>query len=127
MFNEGYAASSGNQWIRPLLCQEALRIGRVLAEIAPTEAEVHGLVALMEFQSSRFKSRVNAQGEPVLLMDQNRALWDYLLIRRGFAALERIERLGNDRALRYSGSHLRMPCRSAECRRDRLDSDLCAV
>lgn len=94
MFNEGYAASSGNQWIRPLLCQEALRIGRVLAEIAPTEAEVHGLVALMEFQSSRFKSRVNAEGEPVLLMDQNRALWDYLLIRRGFAALERIERLG---------------------------------
>ncbi|RAR42582.1 RNA polymerase sigma factor [Paenibacillus sp. MDMC362] len=94
MFNEGYAASSGSQWIRPLLCQEALRIGRVLAEIAPTEAEVHGLVALMEFQSSRFKSRVNAEGEPVLLMDQNRALWDYLLIRRGFAALERIERLG---------------------------------
>ncbi|MEF7439281.1 RNA polymerase sigma factor [Paenibacillus lautus] len=94
MFNEGYAASSGSQWIRPLLCQEALRIGRVLAQIAPTEAEVHGLVALMEFQSSRFKSRVNAQGEPVLLMDQNRALWDYLLIRRGFAALERIERLG---------------------------------
>lgn len=94
MFNEGYAASSGNQWIRPLLCQEALRIGRVLAEIAPTEAEVHGLVALMEFQSSRFKSRVNAEGEPVLLMDQNRALWDYLLIRRGFAALERIEHLG---------------------------------
>ncbi|MFG1735770.1 RNA polymerase sigma factor [Paenibacillus sp. 843] len=94
MFNEGYAASSGSQWIRPLLCQEALRIGRVLAEIAPTEAEVHGLVALMEFQSSRFKSRVNAEGEPVLLMDQNRALWDYLLIRRGFAALDRIERLG---------------------------------
>lgn len=94
MFNEGYAASSGSQWIRPLLCQEALRIGRVLAEIAPTEAEVHGLVALMEFQSSRFKSRVNAEGEPVLLMDQNRALWDYLLIRRGFTALDRIERLG---------------------------------
>lgn len=94
MFNEGYAASSGSQWIRPLLCQEALRIGRVLAEIAPTEAEVHGLVALMEFQSSRFKSRVNAEGVPVLLMDQNRALWDYLLIRRGFAALDRIERLG---------------------------------
>jgi RNA polymerase sigma factor (sigma-70 family) len=94
MFNEGYAASSGSQWIRPLLCQEALRIGRVLAEIAPTEAEVHGLVALMEFQSSRFKSRVNAEGEPVLLMDQNRALWDYLLIRRGFTALDRIKRLG---------------------------------
>lgn len=94
MFNEGYAASSGSQWIRPLLCQEALRIGRVLAEIVPTEAEVHGLVALMEFQSSRFKSRINAQGEPVLLMDQNRALWDYILIRRGFAALDRIERLG---------------------------------
>lgn len=94
MFNEGYAASSGSQWIRPLLCQEALRIGRVLAEIMPAEGEVHGLVALMEFQSSRFKSRVDAQGEPVLLMDQNRALWDYILIRRGFAALDRIERLG---------------------------------
>ncbi len=94
MFNEGYAATSGSQWIRPLLCQEALRIGRILAEIAPAEPEVHGLVALMEFQASRFKARVDHHGEPVLLMDQNRGLWDYLLIRRGFAALERVEQLG---------------------------------
>ncbi|OOC63896.1 RNA polymerase sigma factor [Paenibacillus ihbetae] len=94
MFNEGYAATSGSQWIRPLLCQEALRIGRILAEIAPAEPEVHGLVALMEFQASRFKARVDHRGEPVLLMDQNRGLWDYLLIRRGFAALERVEQLG---------------------------------
>lgn len=94
MFNEGYAATSGSQWIRPLLCQEALRIGRILAEIAPAEPEVHGLVALMEFQASRFKARVDQRGEPVLLMDQNRGLWDYLLMRRGFAALERVEQLG---------------------------------
>jgi len=94
MFNEGYSATSGDQWVRPLLCQEALRLGRVLAEIAPHEPEVHGLVALMEIQSSRLKTRVNAKGEPVLLMDQNRALWDQLLIRRGLAALERCRKLG---------------------------------
>jgi RNA polymerase sigma factor (sigma-70 family) len=94
MFNEGYSATSGEHWIRPLLCQEALRLGRVLAEIAPREPEVHGLVALMEIQSSRFKTRVNSKGEPVLLMDQNRAQWDWLLIRRGLAALERSRKLG---------------------------------
>lgn len=94
MFNEGYSATSGDQWVRPLLCQEALRLGRVLAEIAPHEPEVHGLVALMEIQSSRLKTRVNAKGEPVLLMDQTRALWDQLLIRRGLAALERCRKLG---------------------------------
>ncbi|MDQ0227289.1 RNA polymerase sigma factor [Metabacillus niabensis] len=94
MFNEGYSATSGNQWIRPLLCQEALRLGRVLAEIAPNEPEVHGLVALMEIQFSRFKTRVNSKGEPVLLKDQNRAKWDQLLIRRGLAALERSRKLG---------------------------------
>lgn len=94
MFNEGYSATSGDQWIRPLLCQEALRLGRILAEIAPHEPEAHGLVALMEIQSSRLKTRVNAKGEPVLLMDQNRALWDQLLIRRGLAALERSRKLG---------------------------------
>lgn len=92
MFNEGYTATSGGQWIRPLLCQEALRLGRVLAEIAPSEPEVHGLVALMEIQSSRFRTRVNAEGEPILLMDQNRALWDQLLIRRGLAALDRVRK-----------------------------------
>lgn len=94
MFNEGYSATSGQNWTRPLLCQEALRLGRVLAAIVPGEPEVHGLVALMELQSSRLKTRVNAQGEPILLMDQNRALWDHLLIRRGLAALERGQKLG---------------------------------
>lgn len=94
MFNEGYSATSGEHWIRPLLCQEALRLGRVLAEIVPQEPEAHGLVALMELQSSRFKTRVSATGEPVLLMDQNRAQWDRLLIRRGLAALERSQKLG---------------------------------
>lgn len=94
MFNEGYAASSGSSWIRPTLCQEALRLGRVLAEMTPNEPEVHGLVALMEIQSSRFRARVGPSGEPILLADQNRALWDHLLIRRGLAAIARAERLG---------------------------------
>ncbi|MFD5017359.1 RNA polymerase sigma factor [Paenibacillus sp. NPDC058367] len=94
MFNEGYSATSGVDWIRPLLCQEALRLGRVLAEINPYEPEVHGLVALMEIQTSRFRTRVNSKGEPILLMDQNRAQWDQLLIRRGLAALERSRKLG---------------------------------
>ncbi|MDF2714362.1 MAG: subfamily polymerase sigma factor [Paenibacillus sp.] len=94
MFNEGYTATAGGNWIRPLLCQEALRLGRILAEIAPSEPEVHGLVALMEIQSSRFKTRVGPTGEPILLMDQNRALWDRLLIRRGLAALERARKQG---------------------------------
>lgn len=94
MFNEGYSATSGEQWTRPLLCQEALRLGRVLAEIAPAEPEVHGLVALLEIQSSRLRTRVDAKGEPVLLMDQNRAAWDWLLIRRGLAALDRCRSLG---------------------------------
>lgn len=94
MFNEGYSATSGDQWIRPLLCQEALRLGRILAAMASHEPEVHGLVALMEIQSSRLRTRVNAAGEPVLLMDQNRAQWDQLLIRRGLTALERSRQLG---------------------------------
>ncbi|QJD83022.1 RNA polymerase sigma factor [Cohnella herbarum] len=94
MFNEGYSATSGDHWMRPLLCQEALRLGRVLAEIAPHEPEVHGLVALMEIQSSRFKTRVNSLGEPVLLMDQNRTQWDRLLIRRGLSALDRSRKQG---------------------------------
>jgi RNA polymerase sigma factor (sigma-70 family) len=94
MFNEGYSATSGDHWIRPLLCQEALRLGRVLASIASQDSEVHGLVALMEIQSSRLKTRVSATGEPVLLMDQNRSQWDRLLIQRGLEALERSEKLG---------------------------------
>ena len=93
VFNEGYTATSGADWMRPALTQEALRLGRVLAELAPQEAEVHGLVALMELQASRAGARVDAEGRPVLLLDQNRARWDWLLIRRGFAALARAEAL----------------------------------
>ncbi len=91
VFNEGYAATAGEDWVRPQLCEEALRLGRILAELAPTEPEVHGLVALMEIQASRLKARVGPAGEPVLLLDQDRARWDQLLIRRGLAALARAE------------------------------------
>ena len=93
IFNEGYSATAGDDWMRPGLCEEALRLGRILAELAPSEPEVHALVALMEIQASRSKARVGAAGEPVLLLDQNRAQWDHLLIRRGLAALERSEAL----------------------------------
>jgi len=89
LFNEGYSASAGDDWLRPQLCEEALRLGRILAELMPEEGEVHGLVALMEIQSSRSRARVDAAGKPVLLMDQDRSRWDQLLIRRGLAALER--------------------------------------
>ena len=94
IYNEGYAATSGDDWMRPDLCRDALRLGRMLAELMPHEAEVHGLVALMELQTSRFRARVDASGEPVLLLDQDRARWDRVLIRRGLAALQRAERLG---------------------------------
>jgi RNA polymerase sigma factor (sigma-70 family) len=94
VFNEGYSASAGDDWMRPKLCEEALRLGRILAELMPAEAEVHGLVALMEIQSSRARARVGPKGEPVLLLDQDRTRWDQLLIRRGFAALERAAQLG---------------------------------
>src|SRR5262245_39835273 len=97
IFNEGYSATAGDDWIRPALCEDALRLGRVLAELAPDESEVHGLVALMEIQASRFKARTGPTGEPILLFDQNRALWDQLLIRRGLAALERANRVGGAR------------------------------
>ena len=89
IFNEGYSATAGDDWMRPQLCEEALRLGRILAELAPAEPEVHGLVALMEIQASRFAARRGPDGEPVLLLDQNRARWDQLLIRRGLAALAR--------------------------------------
>jgi len=93
IFNEGYTATSGDHWMRPALCEDALRLGRILAELAPHEPEVHGLVALMEIQASRSRARVGPSGDPVLLLDQNRALWDQLLIHRGLAALGRAERL----------------------------------
>jgi RNA polymerase sigma factor (sigma-70 family) len=94
IFNEGYSPTAGDDWVRPELCNEALRLGRILAELAPTESEVHGLVALMEMQASRLSARIGPAGEPVLLLDQDRTRWDRLLIRRGLAALERAERLG---------------------------------
>ena len=94
IFNEGYSATAGEDWIRPALCEDALRLGRILAELAPMEPEVHGLVALMEIQASRFGARIGPSGEPILLLDQNRARWDQLLIHRGLAALERAEKLG---------------------------------
>jgi RNA polymerase sigma factor (sigma-70 family) len=101
IFNEGYSATAGDDWVRPALCEDALRLGRVLAELLPREPEVHGLVALMEIHASRLGARVNAAGEPILLLNQNRANWDHLLIRRGLAALERSERLGSVRG-RYT-------------------------
>jgi len=97
IFNEGYSATKGDDWVRPALCEEALRLGRILAELAPAEPEVHGLVALMEIQASRLAARVGPSGEPVLLLEQNRARWDQLLIRRGLAALTRAERLTDER------------------------------
>jgi len=97
IFNEGYSATAGGDWVRPGLCEDALRLGRILAELAPMEPEVHGLVALMEIQASRLGARVSPSGEPILLLDQNRTRWDHLLIRRGLAALERAEALGRPR------------------------------
>src|SRR5579859_344924 len=94
IFNEGYSATAGGDWMRPALCEDALRLGRILAELAPKEPEVQGLIALMEIQASRSHARVGPSGEPILLFDQNRAHWDQLLIRRGLAALERAENLG---------------------------------
>jgi RNA polymerase sigma-70 factor, ECF subfamily len=94
VFNEGYSATAGDDWMRPALCEDALRLGRILAGLVPKEPEVHGLVALMEIQASRSRARVGPSGEPVLLLDQDRARWDHVLIGRGLAALERAEKLG---------------------------------
>ncbi|HEY6992621.1 MAG TPA: RNA polymerase sigma factor [Xanthobacteraceae bacterium] len=94
VFNEGYTATAGDDWMRPALCEEALRLGRILAELAPSEPEVHGLVALMEIQASRARARTGPAGEPILLLEQDRARWDGLLIRRGLSALARAEALG---------------------------------
>ena len=97
VFNEGYSATAGEDWMRPALCDEALRLGRILAELAPFDAEVHGLVALMEIQASRLHARTDKDGAPILLLDQNRAHWDWLLVERGLKALARAEKLGGDR------------------------------
>jgi predicted RNA polymerase sigma factor len=97
VFNEGYAATAGDDWMRPALCEDALRLGRILAELLPGEPEVHGLVALMEIQASRLAARSGPSGEPILLLDQDRGRWDQLLIHRGLAALERAEKLGRAR------------------------------
>ena len=97
IFNEGYTATAGDNWIRPALCEDALRLGRILAELAPQEPEVHGLVALMEIQASRSRARVGPSGEPILLLDQDRSRWDQLLIHRGLSALDRAEKLSSSR------------------------------
>jgi RNA polymerase sigma-70 factor, ECF subfamily len=97
VFNEGYTATAGDDWLRPALCEDALRLGRILAELAPSEPEVHGLVALMEIQASRSSARVSPNGQPILLLEQDRSRWDQLLIRRGLAALDRAEKLASAR------------------------------
>jgi predicted RNA polymerase sigma factor len=94
IFNEGYSATTGEDWMRPALCEDAMRLGRILVTLAPDNAEVHGLVALMEIQASRSRARVDAEGNPILLLDQDRARWDRLLINRGLAALEKAEAIG---------------------------------
>ena len=111
VFNEGYAATAGDSWARPTLCEEALRLGRILAALAPREPEVHGLVALMEIQASRLRARVGPGGEAVLLLDQDRARWDRVLVGRGLAALERAEALGGTFGpLHAPGGDRRLPC-----------------
>jgi RNA polymerase sigma factor (sigma-70 family) len=105
IFNEGYAATAGEDWMRPALCEEALRLGRILAELEPEEPEVHGLVALTEIQASRSRARVGPSGEPILLFDQNRAQWDQLLIRRGLSALDRAEKLRQEKPRAQDADH----------------------
>ena len=111
IFNEGYTATAGADWMRPALCEEALRLGRILVELVPNDPEVNGIVALMEIQASRSRTRVSASGEPILILNQNRALWDQLLIRRGLAGLARAEKLGDlSWSLCSSGCDRRLPC-----------------
>src|SRR5258706_2094040 len=117
VFNEGYSATAGDDWLRPALCDEALRLGRIVAELAPQEPEVHGLVAIMEIQASRARARVGPSGEPILLLDQDRALWDRLVIQRGLTAIERAERLGVTR-----GPYL-LPASIAACHAKALTGD----
>ena len=123
IFNEGYTATAGDDWMRPALCEDALRLGRTLAELLPTEGEVHGLVALMEIQASRARARVGSSGEPVLLLDQNRAHWDQLLIRRGLAALERARRLTGDALGPYALQAAIAACHARACTAAETDWD----
>ena len=111
IFNEGYSATAGDDWMRPALCEDALRLGRILAELAPHEPEVHGLVALMEIQASRSSARIGPSGEPILLFDQNRAHWDQLLIRRGLAALDRAETARKKQLAKSCAPEVRTFCR----------------
>ena len=120
IYNEGYSATTGDEWLRPELCGEALRLGRVLAGLAPDEPEVHGLVALMEFQSSRLRARTGPSGTPVLLLDQDRRTWDRLLIGRGEAALSRAEALSDTGPLHPPGGDRRLPRPRLPPPRDRL-------
>ncbi len=118
IFNEGYSATAGDDWMRPQLCEDALRLGRILAELMPAEPEVHGLVALMEIQASRSRARTGPSGEPILLLDQDRSRWDRLLIRRGLAALDRAQRLGGDaRPVCAAGSDRVVSCARAQAPR----------
>jgi predicted RNA polymerase sigma factor len=120
VFNEGYSATAGDDWMRPALCEEALRLGRVLVELVPEEPEVHGLVALMEIQALRTRAWIGPSGAPILLLDQDRARWDQLLIRRGLAALERAEALarsaGGGALGPYAFARLRCRWRSVRLR-----------
>ncbi len=128
VFNEGYAATSGQDWVRPTLCQEAMRLGRILAELTPGESEVHGLVALMEIQASRLRARVGPSGEPVLLPDQDRGRWDRVLITRGLAALDRAESLGTALGpYALQARDRRLPCPRPQRRGHRLVADRCAL
>src|ERR671936_359075 len=127
VFNEGYAATAGDDWIRPALCEEALRLGRILAELVPQQPEVHGLVALMELQASRLRARIGPSGEPVLLLDQDRARWDQLLIGRGLAALERAETRWCAWPVRAPGRDRRLSRAGAHSGADGLGSDLGAL
>jgi predicted RNA polymerase sigma factor len=123
VFNEGYAATAGDDWIRPALLEEALRLGRILAGLVPDEPEVHGLVALMEIQASRSRARIGPAGEPVLLLDQDRARWDQLLIRRGLAALERAEELARGALGPYTLQAAIAACHARASRAEDTDWD----
>jgi RNA polymerase sigma-70 factor (ECF subfamily) len=125
IFNEGYSASSGDDWLRPELCEDALRLGRILAQLVPTESEVHGLVALMELQASRARARTGPNGQPILLLEQDRGRWDQLLIRRGLAALARAWELRVGQVGKYT-LQAEIAARHARARRAQ-DTDWVAI